>query len=201
MERSAEINELAKALVKAQAALQPAIKDSDNPAYKRDGKVLRYADLTSTWDACRKPLTDNGLSVVQLPVESEPGRVALTTMLMHESGQFICETVSTRLVKDDPQGVGSGLTYLRRYGLQSVIGITSDDDDGNAASGKMPQAAQSQSPRNPLSELKTVLREARNAARERGATLPPLNVEQVNAMNDVQLRDAISQADNALASG
>lgn len=135
MNKSESITALAAALAKAQAAIQPAIKDKKNEAFKNGGKVSKYADLASVWDACREPLTSNGLSVVQMPVDAEPGRIALTTVLMHASGEFISSTVSTRLVNDTPQGVGSGLTYLRRYALSAMVGVVADeDDDGNAAS-------------------------------------------------------------------
>lgn len=136
------INELAAALVKAQAAIQPALKDKTNPAFRS-----RYADLTAIWDACREALTSNGLCVIQMPHDSaESGRVALTTILLHTSGQQISTTVSAPLVKQDAQGVGSALTYLRRYSLAAMVGVvTDDDDDGNAAS-KAPKQAQSQAP-------------------------------------------------------
>lgn len=132
MNTSEQINELAAALAKAQAKIQAAKKDSQNPAFKS-----KYADLASVWDACREALTSNGLSVVQLPTDTaEPGRVALVTTLLHSSGQWISGMVSTRIVKDDPQGVGSALTYLRRYALSAMVGVAPDDDDGNAASGQ-----------------------------------------------------------------
>jgi len=124
---SPQINELAAALAKAQSQMSGAVKDSLNPAYKS-----KYADLSSVWDACRKPLADNGLSVAQIPVESE-GRVTITTMLMHASGQYIAGTMSLRPGKDDAHGVGSATTYLRRYGLAAMVGISPEDDDGNAA--------------------------------------------------------------------
>lgn len=134
-EKSDSINELAKALALAQLQLKPAVKDATNPHFRS-----KYADLGAVWEACREPLANNGLSVVQMPVDSEAGRVALMTLLMHTSGQYISSTVSTRLQKDDAQGVGSALTYLRRYSLASVVGIVADeDDDGNAASQKAPQ--------------------------------------------------------------
>jgi hypothetical protein len=132
MEQSEQLNELAVALAKAQAAIAPAAKDKVNPAFRS-----KYADLSSVWEACRKALTDNGLSVVQLPVNHEPGYAALRTMLLHTSGQFISTTVSARLVKDDAQGLGSALTYLRRYSLAALVGVVADeDDDGNAASNR-----------------------------------------------------------------
>ena len=130
MQMSETINELATALAKAQATIKPASKDSVNPHFKS-----KYADLGAVWDACRKPLTDNGLSVVQLPTDAGEGRVGLTSMLIHSSGQYISCCYSTKLRQDDAQSVGSALTYLRRYGLASLIGIVADeDDDGNSAS-------------------------------------------------------------------
>lgn len=122
--------ELAKAIIKVQGNLAIARKDSKNPHFKS-----LYADLNSVWDACRQPLTDNGIAVIQIPTDAGEGRVGLTTVLIHSSGQFISGTVSTKIAKDDPQGVGSALTYLRRYSLASMVGIVADvDDDGNAAS-------------------------------------------------------------------
>jgi len=129
--QSEHINDLAAALVKAQAAMKPAIKDATNPHFKS-----KYADLAAIWDACRDALTSNGLSVVQMPTDSaEPNRVALVTMLLHTSGQYLSTTVSTKLTQETAQGVGSALTYLRRYALAAMVGIVADeDDDGNAAS-------------------------------------------------------------------
>jgi hypothetical protein len=130
MDKSEQINDLAAALCKAQAAMPPALKGNINPHFKS-----KYADLGAIWDACRKPLADNGLSVVQMPVDAGDGRVGLTSMLLHTSGQYIAHTYSTKLQQDNAQGVGSALTYLRRYGLSALVGIVADeDDDGNAAS-------------------------------------------------------------------
>jgi hypothetical protein len=132
IDRSETIKELAIALAKAQAAIRPALKDSENPHFRS-----KYADLSSVWEACRAPLTSNGLAVMQMPVDASDGRVALTTMILHTSGEWISSTVSTRLQKDDAQGVGSALTYLRRYALAAAIGVVADDDDdGNHASSK-----------------------------------------------------------------
>lgn len=130
MEMSEQIDALAAALAKAQAAMKPAAKDSENPHFRS-----KYADLASIWDSCRKPLTDNGLSVVQAPADAGDGVVALRTVLLHASGQWMATTVSARLTKNDAQGVGSALTYLRRYSLAGMVGVVADeDDDGNAAS-------------------------------------------------------------------
>ncbi len=129
MNRSESINELAAALAKAQAVMAGASKDNLNPHFKS-----KYADLASVWDACRKPLSDNGLSVVQTATASDDGRVGVETMLMHSSGQWLSEVLLMRPVKDDPQGVGSCVTYARRYALAAVAGVAPEDDDGNAAS-------------------------------------------------------------------
>jgi hypothetical protein len=132
IETSQELDKLAGALVKAQSAMKAAVKDSTNPHFKS-----KYADLASVWDACREPLTKNGLAVVQLPgfERLDEGSVAtLTTMLLHESGQWIRETAKAPLTKADAQGVGSVLTYLRRYSLAAVASVAPEDDDGNAGS-------------------------------------------------------------------
>lgn len=177
-EKSESINELAKALATAQLQLRPAVKDATNPHFRS-----KYADLGAVWEACREPLANNGLSVVQMPVDSEPGRVALMTLLMHTSGQYISSTVSTRLQKDDAQGVGSALTYLRRYSLASVVGIVADDDDdGNAASQK-PQA--------PTTKPQTAKPFDADAARKRIAAHPNVTQADVDAATRLDTRDAL----------
>lgn len=124
-----QINELAKALAKAQAEIANAHKDKKNPFFKST-----YADLASVWDAIRAPMTKNGLSIVQTPIDGLNGPVGLTTILMHESGQYIESTFYMKPVKDDPQGRGSCITYMRRYALQAIMGVCPADDDGNGAS-------------------------------------------------------------------
>ena len=138
MERSENINELAAALAKAQGAMSHAVKDSLNPGYKS-----RYADLASVWEACRKPLADNGLSVTQLPEPAETG-LRLNTILMHTSGQFISSQIQMPLMKADPQGYGSALTYARRYALAAIVGVYQDDDDANSATEQHNKAAAQQ---------------------------------------------------------
>jgi len=130
MKHSESIAALAGALAKAQLQIEPASKNATNPHFRS-----HYADLASIWDACRGPLNTNGLSIVQFPCDGDVGRTGLCTMLLHSSGEWISEVVTTRSQKDDPQGLGSALTYLRRYSLAAVVGVTAtEDDDGNAAS-------------------------------------------------------------------
>ena len=131
MNKSDDIKELALALSKTQSILKGAIKDTNNTFFKS-----KYADLASCWDACREPLAANGLSVVQMPCNDTPDSVALETILMHTSGQWISSVFSMPVSKHDAQAVGSAITYARRYALAAVVGIAPEDDDGNLASGK-----------------------------------------------------------------
>jgi hypothetical protein len=132
MEQSTEIKDLAAALALAQSEIKGAIKDSANPFFKS-----KYADLTSVWDACRAAITKNGLSVIQT-CDDNDAKVTVTTQLMHSSGQWIRGQLSAKPAKSDPQGIGSCITYLRRYALAAMVGVAPEDDDGNAAT--LPQA-------------------------------------------------------------
>ena len=131
MEQSQTIGELSKALSKVQAVLEGAKLDSENPFFKS-----KYSDLTSVWSACRKPLSDNGLSVIQTCQSETADMVIVETMLCHTSGEWVRGRLAMRPVKADPQGVGSCITYARRYSLAAIVGVAPEDDDGNIASGK-----------------------------------------------------------------
>lgn len=132
MNKSENICDLAKALMVVQASLTPARRDSTNPYYNST-----YADLSSVWESCRGLLSKNGLCVIQGNRVGAENTLVVETFLIHESGQWIQSELSLPLSKNDPQGVGSAMTYGRRYGLAAIIGIVADaDDDGNAASAK-----------------------------------------------------------------
>lgn len=131
METSIAINELAAALAKAQGKITGALKDSANPFFKS-----KYADLASCWDACRAPLSDNGLSVIQMAETMDSGALRLVTTLAHESGQWMRGEFWVTPKDDTPQALGSALTYARRYALTALVGIAQVDDDGNAGSGR-----------------------------------------------------------------
>ena len=144
MNQSESIAALSAALSKAQAIMEGAAKDSANPFFKS-----KYADLSAVWDACRKPLTDNGLSVVQTAdfMPEHPDMVCVETILCHSSGEWIRGRLAVKPVKPDPQSVGSCITYLRRYSLQSIVGIAPEDDDGNAAGGNEKKDAKKEPPK------------------------------------------------------
>jgi hypothetical protein len=150
MNTSAEINELATALAKAQGEIDSAKKDSTNPFFQS-----KYADLAAVRDAIRVPFFNHGLSVAQFPQTRYEGVpesyewqakrsgetrygvkvfcvVGVVTRLMHTSGQWLEDEVSAMLPNGDPQAVGSAITYLRRYALQAVAGVAAEDDDAEA---------------------------------------------------------------------
>ena len=129
--QSPGLKNLFTAMAKAQAQLETASRDKDNPFFKS-----KYADLGEVWKACRVALTSNGISVLQFPIHSEDGKVHLETILAHSSGESISRTFSVPVVKQDAQTYGAAITYLRRFSLASVVGVVSElDDDGATASG------------------------------------------------------------------
>jgi hypothetical protein len=145
MDKSESIASLSAALAKAQGQIEGAKKDSNNSHFK-----AQYADLASVWDACRKALSANGLAVVQIPGRSGED-VTVTTTLTHSSGEWISGIVYARPMKADAQGIGSVITYLRRYSLAAMVGVAPEDDDGNAASGRDDKPVQRVSPAAPPS--------------------------------------------------
>lgn len=127
-ERSETIGELATALAVSQGKMQPAKKSSYNPFTKRN-----YADLSAVWDAVREPLSNNGLSVMQMPGKIENGRVSITTVLIHKTGEYIQSTIFMPTGKGDAQSIGSAITYGRRYALAAMVGVSLEDDDAEMA--------------------------------------------------------------------
>lgn len=128
MTSSQTIGKLAEALCKAQADMKPAVKEAENPFFHSS-----YADLATVSKAVFPVLTKHGLSISQIT----EGEGSVTTILMHTSGEWISGTLSLKPVKVDPQGIGSAITYARRYALSAICGLaTEDDDDGNAGSEK-----------------------------------------------------------------
>lgn len=125
MEKSETISKLTEALVAFHQDVAAIGKDSDNPFFKS-----KYASLAKILRTINGVLVKHGLNVVQLPC----GTDGLTTILSHVSGEYICETMQMRPTKNDPQGVGSCITYMRRYALGAVLCLNIDkDDDGNKA--------------------------------------------------------------------
>lgn len=128
MEKSEQINELAAALAKAQGEMRNAGKNADNPYFKS-----KYADLGEILNTVKEPLAKYGLAITQLYDGMSGKDISVTTMLMHSSGQYIANTGNYPATKQDIQGVGSAITYARRYSLAAMLGLAQEDDDGNAA--------------------------------------------------------------------
>lgn len=135
IEQSENIDAFTVALVKVQQEVETVRKDAKNAAFKQNGKESTYASLKSTWEACRAELTANGFAVTQWPGAycRDTNQMKMTTCLLHISGQWQRATAEIPMGKADAQGYGSAVTYARRYALQAAVGLSPDDDDGNAA--------------------------------------------------------------------
>jgi hypothetical protein len=126
MNQSESIKEISKAMISFHQKINKIGKDAKNPFFKS-----KYASLSNILDAIQNPLSDSGLSICQFPT----GQNGLTSILMHQSGEWISAEYEMKPVKDDPQGRGSCITYQRRYALAAILSLNIDeDDDGNKAS-------------------------------------------------------------------
>lgn len=150
--QSATLGALGAALAKAQGEMTAAKKDRNNPAF---GKTSKYADLASSWDACRTALSKNGLAVIQRP-SMRAGKACIRTMLLHSSGEWLEGALEVALEKPTAHGLGSALTYLRRFALQATVGVAADDDDGNAASLPAPEEGKIEAPRQQAAKVSKV---------------------------------------------
>lgn len=136
MHKSQNLSELAKSMILFQVKVESIKKDAKNPFFKSS-----YASLSNILESIKEPLIESGLSLLQFPT----GDYGLTTILLHESGEYLKSEYSMKPVKDDPQGRGSAITYARRYAIASILSLNIDeDDDGNTATygGKNPQEAE-----------------------------------------------------------
>lgn len=124
---STQHQNIATALAAAQMEMGKALKSADNPHFRS-----KYADLASVMDACLPALNKHGIAVIQPLVETELGR-SVVTRFIHSGGEVLECPVPLIFGKQDMQGLGSAITYARRYGLMSLAGIAPEDDDGNAA--------------------------------------------------------------------
>jgi hypothetical protein len=123
---SENIGKLAEALAKAQSTMQEAGKDAKNPFFKSN-----YADLTSVWRACRRSLSENGLSISHTTMLSE-GEIILVTTLLHASGEWQRGYYPLMLAKRDAQSMGSAITYAKRYALAAIVGVCVEGEDDDA---------------------------------------------------------------------
>lgn len=165
MIKSESLAKLAPALVKAQKKMGAALKDSKNPFFKS-----KYADLNAIIDAAIPSLNDEGIAVLQSPdvLMTPDGHTTsvINTVLIHESGEFIAGQSKVVAAKaNDPQAEGSATTYARRYGLQAMVTLKAEDDDGEAAMGRKSAAK-------PLATTSVDPRVVAHAAIEQGTATP-----------------------------
>lgn len=132
MNRSDSLAKIAPALVKALSEIGGVSKNAKNTAFGG----FKYATLENVIDSSKEHLTANGITVIQLPGDMEGGIQHLETILLHESGEFISGNFGIALGKVDPQGVGSAISYARRYALMAALNMPAVDDDGEAAMGR-----------------------------------------------------------------
>jgi hypothetical protein len=146
MNASPTITAIAPALVAAVGELAPVAKDATNPAFRN-----KYATLDSMMEQVRPVLARHGLAVLQSVThpETDAGRVvgiAVETRVLHTSGEWIAGLVTLPVEKSTAQGTGSAISYGRRYGLSALLGLTAEDDDGQAASAPKPAPARAARP-------------------------------------------------------
>ena len=130
MKKSETLTEFSKAFAKTQQEMKQPLKDANNPLFKS-----KYVPLENVVEAITESASKNGLSFTQFPSSDEDGNVTVGTLVMHSSGEWIeYDPIKMKPVKNDPQSIGSAITYAKRYALSAIFGITSDqDDDGNEA--------------------------------------------------------------------
>lgn len=205
MNKSESIADLAKALAAFQGEVKQPMKDKANPFFKS-----KYVPLENVVEAVTETASKHGLSFIQYPMNSE-NKVGVITILMHESGQWIeSEPIFATPAKQDPQGVGSTITYLKRYSLSAVFGITSDeDDDANTATypngyNQQPQQQyrqappQQQQPNGMASpaQIKAMMAKAKNVAIAQGheGTNEDLHNIYVKALQDCKIPDTLKSS-------
>lgn len=135
MKTSESIKNIAKSLLKAQKEMGGATKGASNPYFKS-----KYADYGSVLEACKELFNDNGILITQSQEYREGKNFVLTNLLHAETGEWIeSQTEIVCSKQNDPQALGSAITYARRYGLQSILAMPAEDDDGEKAMGRTAQ--------------------------------------------------------------
>ncbi|MEK4711104.1 ERF family protein [Bacillus sp. FSL R10-2780] len=216
MNKSETITELAKALVKFNSEVNKIAKDADNPFFKNN-----YATLDTIIDEIRPILSKHGLSIMQIP-SGDGQNVTLKTLLLHESGEWLeSDELTMKPVKNDPQAVGSCITYARRYSLAAFLSLnTGEDDDGNGATygkGNKPnqKSNSGQAPNKPqgnssgsgngkasekqMKMIKAKIKNVSKLAREQGYDTKDSDVE-VTLKNDMKTQLNVDDFDSKMAS-
>lgn len=117
-----ELKEMPKALVNLIASVK-------NPTRSKQAYNYKYADLDEVLDCIKEPCQESGFSVMQMPY-NDGDILGVETILIHESGEYIKARFGSKLLKHDPQSVGSQISYYRRYNLLAMFNMAQEDDDG-----------------------------------------------------------------------
>lgn len=161
---SDSIQEIGTALAKAQGEMENLEKSGKNPAFKNEGGARPYSTLSNVLDEVRPKLSKHGIAILQVPANGDDGAVGIVTRLIHCSGEWMEGSLYVKPAQFTAQGVGSVLTYLRRYTLMAMAGVAPDDDDGNAASIEQPANRAPENRAAPLSQ--------RSATKPNGTSAP-----------------------------
>ena len=189
--QSENICKLATALLNVQRTVQPIAKDAENTFTKS-----WYASLSSVMDACRTVLIDNGIWLCQYPVPVEqPNSLGLVTKLTHaESGQWQSSLAVVPLPKADPQGMGSAITYARRYALTAMLGMVTEDDDGEGAKNGKKSPARPKLPVNAPESQKSRQRESSTTnIISAPSNRPPASLENLPPLEGITYQQVTAQ--------
>ena len=135
-----------KALSKVQKDLKHAKKDDK-------GAFGKYADLATVYEVIRKPLVENGFSYVHSLTTQEDGTHFVDTLLMHETGGTFKTSLPLIINKRDMQGLGSAITYAKRYGISMIVGLASEEDDEGKGAGTSRGNVNTSTKANPISNI------------------------------------------------
>jgi hypothetical protein len=187
MKTSESIVNLSKALFTFQQQCGKISKEASNPFFKS-----KYASLSNILDSIREPLEKSGLCFSQFPDEN-----GLTTILIHnETGEYMMATSLIKTVKEDPQSLGSAITYMRRYALGAILGLNIDeDDDGNKASGlnDKPSTPTKELPWLPDVKVQGIVDWAKKEGKTFDVVMAELNTKyRVNKNNEERLKIALN---------
>lgn len=177
LEHSTSIGQIAAALAAAQAKLESVPKERRAKIEGKSSYSYSYASLADALDIARAPLADAGIAIVQSPAldsieqtssDERSGEVrttrqtvvVVTTLLAHSSGEWIRSSLTMRPTQSTPQGIGSAITYARRYALLAILGMTTDDDDDGAEASRIGPPRQGfapPAPRQPIDAVTTTI--------------------------------------------
>ena len=188
-DKSESIKHISEAMAKFQGEVTQPKKDKPNPFFKS-----KYVPLENVVEVITDEAPKHGLSFFQSPCNDEHGRIGISTLVTHQSGEFIeFEPLFMKVEKNNAQGSGALITYLRRYTLSSIFGITSDeDDDGNATSTpsrQTPQIANEQQLKILKDEIEAFTQKFEQATEE--TVLDTLGITNINQLNVQQVNNAV----------